>query len=87
MTKSKLNYREQNGCHNCKHCDIDRPLDEVLVYFCQQDGTREPNAGAQRPFRPGWEQYGERRRTWQKEHEVEAFGVCDCWEREKDETR
>jgi len=44
MTKSKLNYREQNGCHNCKYGDYATDDDTICVLLRKEDVTPHVSA-------------------------------------------
>jgi hypothetical protein len=57
-------YREQNGCHNCKHKQIRGHQIDGFYPYC----GLEPYPPANRSDPAAWPR------------PVAAFGICDCWE-------
>mgnify|MGYP000999992506 CR=1 FL=1 len=40
------NYKEQNGCFNCKHVFIKMEYDDGYEYFCHHDNSKRPICGS-----------------------------------------
>jgi hypothetical protein len=89
-------YREQGGCHNCRHCFIMFEYDCGPSYFCTLGGVHRPPCGSvamgefDMPATYGddyeaWESATNARyeawSQWAIHREVAAFGICDNWER------
>ena len=42
----KNNYRKQNGCWNCHHCEMTSDHDEPTSFWCNSDATKRPLSGS-----------------------------------------
>ena len=81
-----MNYREQNGCHNCKHVFIYEEYEEESVYFCCHNALPRPLcmsllmgetiSGMGQEFVDAhwaWEE-------WAKNRQVEPWGICEHYD-------
>jgi hypothetical protein len=84
----KNNYKEQNGCHNCKRCFIFEEYDEDYKYFCTLNAPPRPKCGStfmssmrseEKWSKDKETRYKERAtwEEWQEGKEVKAWGICD----------
>jgi hypothetical protein len=83
----KRNYRNQMGCHNCKHC-FKETLDiepEIYDYFCTKDTLPRPPCLSEVMN----EAHGESETEeddwlkWAHGKDVEPQCICDDWQLRK----
>lgn len=81
-------YREQHGCHDCKHVFRTWDYDSETQCFCRHDGSERPPclSGAMREVdtfpmtSDEFERHSDAWREWSKPRKVEPWGVCGEWE-------
>ncbi len=85
-----INYREQNGCHNCRHVFLRYEYDDTDEYYCTLNAPERPMCNSVNMNE--WAGTVERSmtlathdriekawRAWKKDREVKAWGICDAW--------
>lgn len=85
-------YKTQNGCYNCKKCFRKMEWDEPDYYFCTLNAKTRPRCGSvfmeedfggishtHSKFRKAYKTW----MKWSDKNEVEAWGICDKWERKE----
>lgn len=86
MTKLHPNYKNQDGCYNCKFCFIFEEYNEGFSYYCNADGSERPLCGsvymregflAHTQNREEWKNLRDKWITWAKNREVKPCGICD----------
>jgi len=84
-----INYRVQNGCHNCRHVLEVTDFDDNSpygIYHCTLNALPRPLSGSlamgEGPRSRLAKVYGYDALTWwewRSKHEVHPAGICDAW--------
>ncbi len=82
-----INYREQDGCHNCAHVFTRYDYGEEDTYFCALNAPERPLCGALKMCEGPNSQLAKERGgfdvnvwwEWARSRNVEHGGVCDVW--------
>ena len=83
------NYRHQNCCDKCKHCDQIVECDDWPQYFCTLNAPPKPKPMLEQLYEcmqdpdlydKVWEKSLDEWTEWKKGREVEPFGICDDFE-------
>lgn len=69
----KINYRIQDGCHNCKFCLQDSNYDEETRYYCNID----EKITSKILYLPKNRKQHKIVVAWLDEHGVDGGGICD----------
>ncbi len=93
LAKRPKSYREQDGCHGCKHCFIESDYDAGPVYYCTFRAPPRPRCGscamqAERWDRKdgktlagrAWSRAFNAWEKWRKGREVQPWGRCEHYE-------
>ena len=83
-----INYREQDGCHNCRHVFVRYEYEEDDEFYCALNAPPRPmtNSVAMNEWAGNversttlatHERLEKAWRKWKKDREVKAFGICD----------
>ena len=81
------NYRQQNGCRNCKHVFVWSEYDDASVYYCTFGAPKRPPCLSylmgEIPYKVFDYEASERAsrewREWSNGRMVSREGVCDNW--------
>lgn len=90
-TKPQPTYREQPGCHSCRHRFLYYEWDEDDEYFCTLNASPRPKCdstamgpeerwGAINPHPENPTYVVTAWEAWRKAHAVQPWGICDGWE-------
>ena len=93
-----IGYREQDGCHNCRHVFVLREHDDPDTLYCTEDGTTRPPtpwvAMDEIADVLDGEDWHKRMRVinkawdaWAEGREVHPAGICDQYETKRKEAR
>jgi hypothetical protein len=87
-------YRRQNGCYNCEKCFIKSEYDDENLYYCTMNAPKRPPCMSvlmdeyesslkdEKKFHDMYEEW----EVWVKDRNVSAWGICDSWEKRKEES-
>ena len=85
-----MNYREQNGCHNCKHVFIYEEYEEEDTYYCCFNAPPRPlcmsvhmgetTSSMRQEFRQEFSEANRAWEEWAKNRRVEAWGICEYYD-------
>jgi len=91
------NLRDQDGCHNCKHCYVWTDYDDGSYYFCDVEGDRPVCPSIKMgeatipdfvddfdAFEAAMEVISDTWDDWEPGHERDPWQICDKWEAKKD---
>lgn len=85
-----LNYRVQDGCHNCAHVFVHYDYGEEDTYFCALNAPERPLCGSLKMREGPGSTLAVTRvrfdveawRKWAFPRCVEHGGICDAWEKD-----
>lgn len=86
MSNIPISYRQQNGCHNCKHVFEYKEHDCGSTYYCTLGAPKRPmcmsvqlgehpipyDHDLQDRMHKEWD-------DWTTNRSVDVFGICDYW--------
>jgi len=82
-------YREQHGCHDCKHVFKMYDWDECTTYYCTYGAPPRPPCGSVAMDETwdceGFEEGLENWLKWAEPRQVKAWGICDKYEPEAED--
>lgn len=91
-----INYKIQNGCHNCSLVFIKYDYDQFNEYYCTYNTGERPMCFSVamgeilnqegKDYKKDEEEYEQHYKLWDdwsKDIEVQPWGICDKWELRK----